>query len=126
MARVWRVLVAFVVSAGLAAATAQAAEPADIAEQLRAVPGVTSLREDPAPAGFRFFVLTFQQPADHTQPWAGAFQQRITILHRSTDRPMVLYTGGYNVRTTPSRAEPTRLVDGNQLSVEQRLASVRY
>ena len=36
---------------------------------------------------------------------------------------MVLYTGGYNVSQNPTRAEPTRIVDGNQLSVEQRFFS---
>jgi hypothetical protein len=120
MARMWRLLVAVVVAVGLTATTAKAAEPADIAQQLQAVPGVTSLREGAAPVGYRFFVLTFQQPADHTQPWAGTFEQRITILHRATDRPMVLYTSGYGVNTNPTRSEPTRLIDGNQLSVEQR------
>jgi hypothetical protein len=119
MARVRRALVGIVVGIGLSAGTAHA-QTEDIAAQLRAVPGVTSLREDPAPAGYRFFNLTFRQPADHRRPSAGSFDQRITILHRSTDRPMVLYTGGYNVRTTPSRSEPTQIVDGNQLSVEQR------
>ncbi len=33
---------------------------------------------------------------------------------------MVLHTSGYNVRISPTRSEPTRLVDGNQISVEQR------
>jgi PS-10 peptidase S37 len=120
---VGRALVLLVVGLGLLAAPAQA-QTQDIAEQLQAVPGVTSLSESPTPpAGYRFFVLTFSQPADHRHPSAGSFDQRITILHRSTDRPMVLYTGGYNVSTNPSRSEPTRLVDGNQLSVEQRFFS---
>ena len=113
----WRVLVATVAAIGLLAAPARAQ---DIADQLRAVPGVTSLQEGTAPAGYRFFVMTFRQPADHTRPSGPAFDQRITLLHRDASRPMVLYTSGYNVSTGPSRSEPTRLVDGNQLSVEQR------
>ncbi|HWM12565.1 MAG TPA: S28 family serine protease [Solirubrobacteraceae bacterium] len=112
-------LVGALVAVGLMAGPAQAQEQ-DILERLRAVPGVTSVREDAAPTGYRFFNLTFHQPADHRRPSSGSFEQRITILHKSTDRPMVLYTGGYNVRTTASRSEPTQLVDGNQLSVEQR------
>ena len=88
MRRVWRAVLAAAVGIGLmAGGTAQAAEPEDIAAQLRAVPGMTSVREDTAPAGYRFFIATFRQPADHTRPWAGTFEQRITILHKSTDRP---------------------------------------
>jgi PS-10 peptidase S37 len=114
-----RVLVVALVAVGLMAGTAHA-QAEDIAERLRAVPGVTSLREGTAPTGYRFFSLTFRQPADHRHPSAGSFDQRITILHRDAARPMVLYTGGYNVNPNPTRSEPTRLVDGNQLSVEQR------
>jgi hypothetical protein len=66
-------------------------------------------------------VLSYSQPADHGNPLQGSFEQRLTLLHRSTDRPMVLHTTGYNVRISPTlRSEPTRLVDGNQISVEQR------
>ena len=116
---VWRALVGALVCVGLMAGTAHA-QTVDIADRLAVVPGVTSLEETAAPTGFRFFRITFQQPADHRRPSAGSFEQRITILHRDTARPMVLYTGGYNVSQKPTRSEPTRLIDGNQLSVEQR------
>lgn len=106
---------AFVV-AGPAAAVA-AGE--DIAARLGRVPGLT-VREQPAPAPYRFFELTITQAADHRHPSAGTFPQRMTLLHRGTDRPMVLHTTGYGVPDTIFRAEPTRLLDGNQISVEQR------
>jgi hypothetical protein len=49
---------ALIAGVGLSAAfPAQAAAP-DILDQLRAVPGLTVLSEQPAPAGFRFFFLT--------------------------------------------------------------------
>jgi hypothetical protein len=67
-----------------------------------------------------FFVLAVTRAADHRRPAAGTFQQRMTLLHRGTDRPTVLHTTGYGVPGSIFRAEPTRLVDGNQLSVEQR------
>ena len=85
-----------------------------------AAPGVTVLEEQPVAAPYRFFVLSITQPVDHLRPSAGTFQQRFTVLHRGTDRPTVLHTTGYNGPAYAFRSEPTRLVDGNQLSVEQR------
>jgi hypothetical protein len=116
------VLAAFAVAfAMLGAPGAAAAQSSgDIADQLRAIPGMTLIEERPAPAPYRYFVLSYRQPADHEHPRKGSFEQRLTLLHKSTDRPMVLHTSGYNVRISPTRSEPTRLVDGNQISVEQR------
>lgn len=92
----------------------------DILERIQAVPGVTSVTEKEAPAGYRYFVMTFRQPVDHKHPERGSFDQRITLLHKDTARPMVMYTSGYGVSTNPSRSEPTQIADGNQLSMEYR------
>ncbi|MFF0849629.1 S28 family serine protease [Streptomyces sp. NPDC003280] len=100
------------------AATAAQSEP-DIKDRLLAIPGMSLVQEKPYP-GYRYFVLNFTQPVDHRHPSKGTFQQRITVLHKDTSRPTVFYTGGYNVSTTPSRREPTQIVDGNQVSLEYR------
>ncbi|MFF0778623.1 S28 family serine protease [Streptomyces sp. NPDC003720] len=100
------------------AATAAQSEP-DIKDRLLAIPGMSLVQEKPYP-GYRFFVLNYTQPVDHRHPSKGTFQQRITVLHKDTSRPTVFYTGGYNVSTTPSRREPTQIVDGNQVSLEYR------
>ncbi|TDV44867.1 S28 family serine protease [Actinophytocola oryzae] len=101
-------------------APAQAA-PVDIADQLAAIPGMTVVSEQPAPgAGFRFFFLTYRQPADHTNPRGGTFEQRLQLLHRDVNRPMILHTTGYDMPEFAFRSEPTQLVDGNQISVEER------
>jgi hypothetical protein len=118
--RRWVTVAALLAAVWLLVGGAQAAQAQDIEDRLSAVPGVTSVSEGAAPAGFRFFLLTFRQPVDHRRPVAGTFDQRITILHRDVAQPTVIYTSGYNVRTTAFRSEPTRLVDGNQLSVEHR------
>jgi len=97
-----------------------AAGSTDIVERLEAVPGLTVVEEQPTAAPFRFFVLSFTQPVDHKNPRAGAFQQRLTLLSRGVDRPTVLATSGYRVPTFAYREEPTQLVDGNQVTVEQR------
>src|SRR5262245_48453228 len=101
----------------LGAPAVAAAQSGDIADRLRAIPGMTLIEERPVPAPYRYFVLSYEQPADHRNPLAGTFEQRFTLLHRDTARPMVLHTTGYNVGLFPSRSEPTRLVDGNQVSV---------
>ncbi|MFJ9697371.1 S28 family serine protease [Kitasatospora sp. NPDC101183] len=110
---------------GGAAAAAHGHSPADdpnadIKDRLAAIPGVTITEEKPTTTGHRFFVATYTQPIDHFRPWLGTFQQRFTLLHRGYDRPTVFYTNGYTLGTTPSRTEPTRLVDGNQVSIEYR------
>jgi len=91
----------------------------DIKDQLLAIPGMSLIEEKPY-TGYRFFVLNYTQPIDHRHPSKGTFQQRITVLHKDVSRPTVFYTGGYNVSTTPSRREPTQIVDGNQVSMEYR------
>ncbi|MEU4653676.1 S28 family serine protease [Streptomyces sp. NPDC023723] len=101
------------------AATAAQPEATDIKERLLSVPGMSLIEEKPYP-GYRFFVLNYTQPVDHRHPAKGTFQQRITVLHKDTARPTVFYTGGYSVSTTPSRREPTQIVDGNQVSMEYR------
>jgi hypothetical protein len=107
----------------LVAAPVRAATEPDIVDQLKAIPGLTVISEGAVPAPYRFFMLSITQAVDHRHPSAGTFQQRFTLLHRGTDRPMVLHTTGYNVPEFAFRSEPTVLVDGNQISVEQRFFS---
>lgn len=116
------------VSAGTATAgAATAAEPAtngrqaatDIKDRILAIPGMSLVEEKPV-EGYRYFVLRYTQPIDHRHPGRGTFQQRLTLLHKSVDRPTVFFTSGYHVSTTPSRSEPTRIIDGNQVSLEYR------
>ncbi|MGH3468516.1 MAG: S28 family serine protease, partial [Thermocrispum sp.] len=109
------------VAAPTAADTAAVQAQGDIVDQLEKVKGLTIVKEEPAPApGFRFFYLTYRQPVDHERPSKGTFEQRFSLLHRDTSRPMILHTTGYYMPEQAFRAEPTRLVDGNQISVEQR------
>lgn len=120
-----RGLYGLVMSAAIGLGTvvpATAGPPADdIVNRLKAIPGMTVLGEQPSgdPA-YRFILMTYKQPADHRHPDRGTFEQRLSLLHKSTDRPMVLFTTGYQLPGTAGRAEPTTLVDGNQLAVEQR------
>jgi hypothetical protein len=113
-------LVVLIGTAGMGVQTATAADGgADIKERLLAIPGMSLIEEKPVD-GYRFFLLNYEQPVDHRHPEAGTFQQRISILHKSDDRPTVFFTSGYNLSTQPRRSEPTQIVDGNQVSMEYR------
>ncbi|WP_308378070.1 hypothetical protein [Streptomyces sp. ISL-98] len=42
-------------------------------------------------------------------------------MHKSVQRPMVLYSSGYGLGSSPHRlAEPSELLDANQITTEQR------
>ena len=105
--------------AATAAEAGRTGQVADIKDQLLAIPGMSLVEEKPY-TGYRYFVLNYTQPIDHRHPSKGTFQQRITVLHKDVSRPTVFYTGGYNVSTNPSRSEPTRIADANQVSLEYR------
>jgi hypothetical protein len=112
------VLIGTLGTAGVATA-APTGQVTDIKDQLLAIPGMSLIQEKPY-TGYRYFVLNYTQPIDHRHPSKGTFQQRITVLHKDVSRPTVFYTSGYNVSTTPSRSEPTRIADANQVSLEYR------
>ncbi|MEV6633605.1 S28 family serine protease [Actinoplanes sp. NPDC051470] len=97
---------------------------ADLATRLAAIPGMTVVSRT-EPTGYQFFVLTYRQPADHRHPGGGTYEQRLTLLHRADDAPVVLATSGYGLPATPgpSRTEPTTLLNANQVSVEHRFFS---
>lgn len=97
------------------------AEPADLLETLRSIPGVVTVREAATRfQGTRFFRIEFEQPADHQHPEGARFRQRVTLLHRSTGAPTVLASTGYGISTASTQYEPTALLQANQLLVEHR------
>ena len=113
-------VIGLVVAPVAATSTATAAEP-DIKDQLLAIPGISLIEEKPVSTpGYRYFVLNITQPVDHRRPRGATFQQRISVLHKDVSRPTVLFTSGYGLNTNPSRSEPTRIIDGNQVSMEYR------
>jgi len=129
-----RLLLGLLLAAGLLPATGcgdddasdgsdgpDASVPDDILEFLQTVPGMTVSEEalDPG-SGYRFFRLTYEQPADHDDPDGVTFQQRMTLLHIDRDAPVILHTSGYYAYDQPFAAELTSLLGANQLHVEQR------
>ncbi|MEV6317926.1 S28 family serine protease [Streptomyces sp. NPDC051776] len=115
------VLIGAAGAGGAPAGAATAAEPGskDIKDRILAIPGMSLIEEKPVD-GYRYFVLNYTQPIDHRHPSKGTFKQRLTVLHKNTDRPTVFQTSGYHVSTTAGRSEPTKIIDGNQISMEYR------
>jgi PS-10 peptidase S37 len=104
----------------LLAWSASAVEADDLTDSLASIPQLAVVNELPAPAGFRFFVLAYEQQVNHSMPWKGTFGQRLTLLHRSLEAPMVVTTDGYDIPLEPARSEPAQIVDGNEIRVEHR------
>jgi hypothetical protein len=92
----------------------------DIADELRMIPGLTIEERSTMAEGYRFFVMTYDQPVDHGDPSGPRFQQRLTLLHRDYAAPVVVHNSGYNVSTRGGRSQLTLVTDGNQLSMEHR------
>lgn len=103
-------------------AEAPAVDPLlDLADQLRALPGVATVEEREAlVTGTRFFVLGFDQPVDHCDPAGPRFTQQVTLLYRGAAAPTVLYTSGYDIGTTQGQVRMTRLLTANQVALEHR------
>lgn len=114
------VLTAFAAPAITTAAAAPAVRAEDdVAARLATIPGLR-IESSTTINGKPFFVLRYSQPADHRNPGGERFEQRVTLWHRGFDRPTVLHTTGYGGVGGAFTSEPTRLVDGNQVNVEQR------
>jgi pimeloyl-ACP methyl ester carboxylesterase len=84
------------------------------------VQGLTVSEGQTTLPGYRFFNLTYDQPADHRNPSGTRFQQSVTLLHRDVSAPMVLYGSGYFIFPGDGRTELTKMVNGNQLYIEHR------
>ncbi|HUQ06765.1 MAG TPA: S28 family serine protease [Kofleriaceae bacterium] len=93
----------------------------DILEQLRALPEVASVTEQPTEhAGYRYFELQFDQPVDHENLAGPHFQQFATLIHKDVAAPMVLLHTGYGNWYYDFPGELTRLLGANQIVVEHR------
>ncbi|MFD6435199.1 S28 family serine protease [Streptomyces venezuelae] len=89
----------------------------DIRERLERIPGMTVVSVADK-EGHPLYTLTYKQPVDHRRPHGATFTQRATLWHKATDKPTVLYTGGYTLAGGTTAL--TKLIDANQVSVEHR------
>jgi len=96
-------------------------EAPGIDERLAAIAGLVVEERASEIPGYRYFVMTYEQPADHGDPEGPRFAQRMTLLHRDEAAPTVMITAGYFIYPEyQGLGEPATLLAGNQLSVEHR------
>lgn len=65
------------------------------------------------------YELHVKQPLDHQHPEKGYFYQRAFLSHKDFHKPMVMYISGYD-QDRVHKNELTKLLNGNQLSIEHR------
>ena len=94
--------------------------PGDLLAQLEALPGVTAVEQATDTTGYAYVVLRFTQPVDHADPAGPTFEQRVSLLHVDPAAPMVVQTSGYWDYYQDNLVELTRLLAGNQISIEHR------
>jgi hypothetical protein len=94
--------------------------PEDVLGKLRALDGVTVEQVETRTKPYSYYVLRFTQPVDHTSPGGPTFQQRVSLLHRDLDAPMIALTSGYWDYYGDNLYELTELLAANQISIEHR------
>jgi hypothetical protein len=89
---------------------------------LNAVEGVQATAISSPVDDYRLYDLLVEQPSDHSNIQSAVFQQRVRILVKNEDSPVILNTLGYGLRSAEfsQLGELTRLVDGTQVEVEHR------
>lgn len=92
----------------------------ELIDRLNALPGVTAEARPTGATGFSYIVLQVTQPVDHADPDGPTFQQQVSLLHREVGAPMIVQTSGYWDYYLDSPVELTRLLTGNQISIEHR------
>jgi hypothetical protein len=97
-----------------------AQEKESVEETLKAIEGVISVQQLGASTeDSSNWLIFFEQPIDHKNPWKGTFKQRMFMHHRNAERPMLIITDGYTVGFN-NIYELTELMDSNQLYIEHR------
>lgn len=88
--------------------------------QLNALPGVRAEQHETEAEGFTYIVLHVRQPVDHDNPSGPTFEQEVSLLHANTAAPLIVQTSGYWDYYRDSAVELTRMLSGNQISIEHR------
>lgn len=88
--------------------------------RLQALPGVTAVEEATETTGYRYFVVRFTQPVDHANPGGATFEQRVSLIHKNGDAPLIAFTTGYWDYYQDIPYELTELLQANQISIEHR------
>ena len=70
-------------------------------------------------SGYRIIDFNVIQPLDHNNPTVGDFKQRVTLMVKDLEAPVVMSTHGYG-KGGSSLVELARLIDGTNAKIEHR------
>lgn len=99
------------------------AKTTKFAKRLKAVPGVTSVRQIESSRFTERYIVTFRQYIDHNDTALGTFQQRIIVGNVHSDSVTVFVTEGYSASYTERpdyREELSDLLNANSVIIEHR------
>lgn len=98
-----------------------------ILEILKNLPHVVNVEELKSNTFFEEkYLLLFEQPIDHNNPELGTFNQRVFVMHKSFDIPVVFTTEGYSADYAESNKymnELALILITNEIVVEHRFFS---
>jgi hypothetical protein len=96
--------------------------PATLLTKLNAIEGVQANLVSSPVNGYRLYELLVEQPTDHNNQQLPAFLQRVRILMKNEQSPVVLQTLGYGLGSIKSTklAEVTQRINGTQVAIEHR------
>ena len=98
-------------------------KPITPTEVLSSIALVDSFRAIPSDNPFsETYEVWFRVPLDHTNPHSQYFPLRVYYSHNGFNKPMVVVIDGYTMYTSKAN-EITSIVDGNQITIEQRFFS---
>lgn len=100
--------------------TATASDLKGKLESLKGISGIEKLETELYPEKY---LVRIEQQADHDNPSAGTFKQRVVVFHAGFDRPTVLVTEGYggDYALNPKyQEELSKLFNTNVIFVEYR------
>lgn len=94
-----------------------------IKQILSIIPGVTNVKiSSSADLGTAYF-FNYAQAIDHANPAAGTFNQRVSVIYKDKDKPVVLHTQGYFMGNDISTLQPqdlSTLLEANVVEIEHR------
>lgn len=90
-----------------------------ILEKLKQISRISDIQEMKINSFGEYYQFWFEQPLDHTDPAKGTFKQKVLLGHKKNDAPVIVELQGYNI-WTPEEGELSRLLKGNQLTIEHR------
>lgn len=92
-----------------------------VVDKLKCLDSVSTVKENKT-ASPKHIEIFFKQPVNHFDPSDGTFLQRLVLIHKSENEPMVLQTSGYSIFGV-WESVLTQLFETNQIQVEHRFFS---